>query len=65
MKNIAAFFDFDETLLEVESSRVGLQYLYKEGHVGLWFIIRVLIANFFYKRGIISDETIARFLMRF
>lgn len=65
MKNIAAFFDFDETLLEVESSRVGLQYLYKEGHVGIWFIIRVLIANFFYKRDIISDETMARFLMRF
>ena len=65
MKNIAAFFDFDETLLEVESSRIGLQYLYKEGHVGIWFIIRILIANFFYKRDIISDETMARFMMRF
>jgi HAD superfamily hydrolase (TIGR01490 family) len=65
MKNIGAFFDFDETLLEVESSRVGIQYLYDEGHVNLWFIIKVLIANFFFKRDIISDETMARFLMRF
>ena len=65
MKKIAAFFDFDETLLEVESSRVGIQYLYDEGHVNLWFIVKVLIANFFYKRNIISDETMARFLMRF
>ena len=65
MKHIAAFFDFDETLLEVESSRIGIRYLYDEGHVNLWFISKVLIANFFYKRNIISDETMARFLMRF
>jgi HAD superfamily hydrolase (TIGR01490 family) len=65
MKNIAAFFDFDETLLEVESSRIGIRYLYDEGHVKLWFILKVLAANFFYKRGIISDETMARFLIRF
>ena len=65
MKKIGAFFDFDETLLEVESSRVGIQYLYDEGHVNLWFIIKVLTANFFYKHNIISDETMARFLMRF
>ena len=65
MKKIAAFFDFDETLLEVESSRVGIQYLYDEGHVNLWFIIKVLAANLLYKRNIIADETMARFLMRF
>ena len=65
MNKIGAFFDFDETLLEVESSRVGIQYLYDEGHVNLWFIIKVLTANFFYKRNLISDETMARFLIRF
>jgi len=65
MKQIGAFFDFDETLLEVESSRLGIQYLYDEGHVGLWFIIKVLTANFFYNRNMISDETMAKFLMRF
>lgn len=65
MRKIAAFFDFDETLLEVESSRVGIQYLYDQGHAGFWFVIRVLVVNFFYKHGIISDETMARYLMRF
>jgi HAD superfamily hydrolase (TIGR01490 family) len=65
MKKIGAFFDFDETLLEVESSRIGIRYLYDEGHVNLWFIIKVLTANFFYKRNLVSDETMARYLMRF
>ena len=65
MNKIGAFFDFDETLLEIESSRVGIQYLYDEGHVNLGFIIKVLTANFFYKRNLISDETMARFLIRF
>jgi hypothetical protein len=47
MKRIAAFFDFDETLLEVESSRLGIQYLYDEGYVNLWFIIKVLTLPIF------------------
>ncbi|MCG6908803.1 MAG: HAD-IB family hydrolase [Deltaproteobacteria bacterium] len=65
MKNIGAFFDFDETLLEVESGRVGIQYLYDEGHAGRFFIAKVLFFNFLYQRGLISDDTMARRMIRF
>jgi len=65
MKNIGALFDFDETLLEVESARIGIEYLYKEKHVGLPFVLKILFYNFFYKRNLISDEKMAMIMIRF
>ena len=65
MNKVGAFFDFDETLLEVESGRVGLQYLYDNGHAGLFFILKVLFFNSLYKRGLISDDAMARVMIRF
>ena len=65
MKHIGAFFDFDETLLEVESARIGIKYLYDEKHVGLPFVLKILFYNFFYKRDLISDEKMAMIMIRF
>ncbi len=62
---IGAFFDFDETLLDTESSRLGFKYLWERRLVSRRFIAKVLIANFFYKRHWISDETIAAIMLKF
>ena len=64
-KNIGAFFDFDETLLEVESSRLGFRYLWERRLVSFGFILKVLTANIFYKRHWLSDEKMAMILIKF
>ena len=64
-KHIGAFFDFDETLLEVESARVGFNFLWEHDLVSFGFILRILVANFFYKRHLISDERMAAIMIRF
>ncbi len=61
--NIGAFFDFDETLLDIESSRLGFRYLWERRLVSFGFILKILTANIFYKRHWISDEKMAMILM--
>jgi HAD superfamily hydrolase (TIGR01490 family) len=63
--NIGAFFDFDETLLDIESSRLGFHYLWERRLVSFGFILKVLTLNFFYKRHWLSDEKMAMMLIRF
>jgi HAD superfamily hydrolase (TIGR01490 family) len=64
-ENIGAFFDFDETLLDIESSRLGFRYLWERRLVSLGFILKVLTANIFYKRHWLSDEKMAMMLIKF
>ena len=63
--NIGAFFDFDETLLDIESSRLGFRYLWERRLVSFGFILKVLTLNFFYKHHWLSDEKMAMMLIRF
>ena len=60
-----AFFDFDNTLLADDSARIGIKYLYERGDIGLWFVLRILARNFFYKRNLYSPEEMSRFVLRF
>ena len=64
-RKIAAFFDFDETLLEVESGRVGIQWLWDRRLVPIGYILKILMANFFYQRGLLSDERMVKALLTF
>jgi HAD superfamily hydrolase (TIGR01490 family) len=64
-QNVGAFFDFDETLLDIESSRLGFRYLWERRLVSFGFILKVLSANYFYKRHWLSDEKMARMLIKF
>ena len=64
-KNTGAFFDFDETLIDIESSRLGFRYLWERRLVSFPFILKVLSANYFYKRHWLSDEKMARLLIKF
>jgi len=64
-RKIAAFFDFDETLLEVESGRLGIQWLWDRRMVPLGYILKIKVANFFYQRQLLSDERMVRILLTF
>jgi len=64
-KQIGAFFDFDKTLIDVESGRIGFKYLYKIKEIRLSFLLKVAITNFFYERDWISDTQMARIMLTF
>lgn len=59
-----AFFDFDETLLDTESSRLGIKYLWERRLVSRTFILKAFVAGFLYKRHWITDEQTAKILLR-
>ena len=63
--HIAAFFDFDETLLEVESGRLGIQWLWDRRLVPAGYILKILVANFFYQRRLLSDERMVKIMLTF
>ena len=62
---IGAFFDFDETLLQVPSGRLGIQWLWDRRMVPLGYILKIQAANFFYKRRLVSDERMVRIMLTF
>jgi len=64
-RKIAAFFDFDKTLLEVESGRLGIQWLWDRHMVPVGYILKIQVANFFYQRQLLSDERMVRILLTF
>jgi HAD superfamily hydrolase (TIGR01490 family) len=61
---IGAFFDFDETLLDTESSRLGIKYLWDRRLVSRTFILKALVAGFLYRRHWITDKQTAKILLR-
>ncbi|MGD8961213.1 MAG: HAD family hydrolase [Desulfobacterales bacterium] len=62
---VAAFFDFDETLLEVESGRLGIQWLRDRRLLPYGYILKILVANFWYQRRLLSDERMVKILLTF
>ena len=61
---VGAFFDFDKTLLETESAKLGLKYLWDRRLLSLWFLVKVLAANFFYQSHLVSDEFVAKIILK-
>jgi len=59
-KQIGAFFDFDETLLDTESSRLGIKYLWDRRLVSRIFILKAFVAGLLYKRRWIADRKTKR-----
>ena len=64
-RHVAAFFDFDETLLEVESGRLGIQWLRDRRLVPPGYILKILVANFFYQRRLLSDERMVKIMLTY
>jgi HAD superfamily hydrolase (TIGR01490 family) len=63
-KQTGAFFDFDETLLDTESSRLGIKYLWERRLVSRIFILKAFAAGKLYRRHLITDEQTAKILLR-
>ena len=61
---VGAFFDFDKTLLETESAKLGLKYLWDRRLLSLRFLMKVLAANFFYQHHLVSDEWVAKIILK-
>jgi len=61
---IGAFFDFDETLLDTESSRLGIKHLWERRLVSRIFILKAFVAGLLYSRHLISDQQTAKILLR-
>jgi len=61
---IGAFFDFDETLLDTESSRLGIKHLWQRRLVSRTFILKAFVAGFLYKRHWITDAQTAKILLK-
>ncbi len=64
-ERVAAFFDFDRTLVEVESGKIGMEWLRKHDMLPPGFLILVFLAGFLYKMRFISDERMVRILLTF
>ena len=62
---IAALFDFDKTLVEVESGKMGFKWLKDHQMLPLGFFFKVLIANLFYRVHLISEERMVKVLLSF
>lgn len=62
---IAAFFDFDQTLLEVESGHMGIRILRERGMLPLGYFLKVWLANIFYRWQWLSEAGMARVLLTY
>ena len=60
---VAAFFD--ETLLQVESGRLGIQWLRDRRLLPYGYTLKILVAHFFYQNRLLSDERMVRTLLTF
>ena len=61
----AAFFDFDQTLLEVESSAMGIRMLRERKMLPVGYLLKVWLANILYQRHCLSEAGMARVLLTF
>ena len=62
---IAAFFDFDETLLAVDSATIGFKVLKDQGYLSKMFILKLLLGVFLKKLGLVDEQYMARTFLSF
>ncbi|MBU2488203.1 MAG: HAD-IB family hydrolase [Proteobacteria bacterium] len=64
-RKIAAFFDFDKTLLATDSASMGLRFLWDMGFLSLGYVTKALALNALFRRHLVSETFIASRLMTF
>jgi len=62
---VAAFFDFDRTLIEAESGRIGMEWLRRHGMLSARFLLRVIGFSYLYRMRLISNERMVRVMLTF
>jgi HAD superfamily hydrolase (TIGR01490 family) len=60
---VGAFFDFDETLLDTESSKLGIRYLWERRLVSPVFVLKAMIVGKLYRYNLITDKQTAKILL--
>lgn len=61
--SIAAFFDFDKTLLIRDSAAIGITYLWKKKEISSSLMVRILVAHQLFKKNILSAETMTNLVL--
>jgi len=62
---IAAFFDFDETLLAIDSSGIGFKLLKEQGYLSKTFMLKMLVIVLLKKVGLIDERIMAKTFLKF
>ncbi len=62
---IAAFFDFDETLLAVDSATIGFKVLKDQGYLSKTFILKLLLGVLLKKLGLVDEQYMAQTFLSF
>jgi len=61
----AAFFDFDETLLAIDSAGIGFKLLRREGYLSRSFLIKMSWVMLLYKLRLIDEHSMAKTMLSF
>lgn len=61
----AAFFDFDETLIDTNSSKIGFRWLYDNDLLSKRFLAKSIITGTLYNIGLLSQKRMADSLITF
>jgi len=61
---IAAFFDFDNTLIHGDSQGLEIEFLVKRRQIAYRTLVPILIANFLFKRDLIRADRMVRTCLR-
>ena len=62
---VAAFFDFDETLLAVDSATIGFKVLKDQGYLSNLFTMKLLFGVFLKKLELVDEQYMARTFLSF
>ena len=65
VNNVAAFFDFDKTLLEVETGKMGFKWMQDRKMMPLGYALKVLTASILYQRDLVSEEHMGRVMLTY
>jgi len=64
-KNIAAFFDFDETLLAIDSASAGFKVLKEGGYLSRGFMLKMMVILILFRLGLVGDQRVASTFLTF
>ncbi|MCF7823021.1 MAG: HAD-IB family hydrolase [Candidatus Marinimicrobia bacterium] len=63
--SIAAFFDFDETLLAIDSAGIGFKVLRAQGYITRPFMLKMILVMFLMKFRFVDEQTVAKAMLGF
>jgi len=65
VKKVAAFFDFDKTLIEVESGRMAMKWMWDRRMILPGYMMKVVAARILNKLNVFSEERLIEIMLTF